>query len=86
MILSAPIASQEGTSSRLIPEVEGLGGVSDRRLIVYIRLGVGQSRIDEIVAALGKTSPQVERVVQVKIRPLVDTGPPQDVCEDPSKK
>ena len=75
------IATRDGTRETLIPEIESYGG-----LVFYINYGVSQSRIDEIADALAKSAPEVERVVQVKIRPFEDSGPPDDVCEDRATK
>ena len=75
------VGSRDGIYHTLRPEIESAGGAT-----FYIKPGVPQSRIDEIAEAMRLSSPEVERVVQVKIRPNIDSGPPQDVCEDPSKK
>jgi len=71
------VAWREGTEYTIIPEIESSGGTT-----FYISYGVPQSRIDEIADAMAKSTPEVERVVQVKIRPFEDSGPPDDVCED----
>jgi len=75
------IDTRRGTETTLISEIESFGGTT-----FYIRYGVEQSRIDEIADALGESTPEVERVVQVKIRPFEDSGPPDDVCGDRAEK